>query len=85
MSYVSVHVVTEKDVERSSTLEITDIGRPAVMIHGAWNLFDSEQRARDVANLINQDIREEELAEIEEPRPAYKWDDEVGASFPHWD
>ncbi|HEY9664826.1 MAG TPA: hypothetical protein V6C65_40825 [Allocoleopsis sp.] len=49
--------VTEEDVERSSTLEPSDIGRWALLINGAYHFFESEEDAeacrREVFNAID--------------------------------
>jgi hypothetical protein len=38
--------VTAEDVERSSTLEDTDVGRWAIIHLGCWFLFDTREEAQ---------------------------------------
>lgn len=39
-------MVTVDDVERSSTLERTDVGRWAIIHLGCWFLFDTKEEAQ---------------------------------------
>jgi hypothetical protein len=47
--------VTAEDVERSSTLEESDIDRWAVMVNGCYQFCENKETAEDLAYMLNYD------------------------------
>ena len=54
MSNAMKTVITQYDVERSSTLTKRDIGKDAVIDNGCFYIRDSHEQACELARLLNE-------------------------------
>jgi len=46
--------ISKQDIERSDSLDDTDLGKPAIIINGCIMLFSSEERAKECEEILKK-------------------------------